>query len=172
MQVSLADLLGTPSEIEFEGKTYKLREPTNFEQARFTKWLHDRARNDAAQADGPDGFADRYLAVVNRNITTCVYEWGGEASVAAILTPAGMTKLLAVIIGADDPDFTEETAARMSDRKLKEAAAKILGEARTDPKAMGQLLSFLGLPPDFLNTTSSSPSPTPPSATGSTTSAG
>jgi len=151
----LSDLFNTPSEIEFEGKAYKLRKPTQFEESRFTTWLEDRARADAARATGPDGFAERYMAVVNKNIACLTYAWGGAAAVEALLTPAGMTKMLQIIIAADDPEFTEDVAARMADRKLRESAAKILGAAQSDPKGVRQLLTFLGLPPDFLSTTSS-----------------
>ena len=159
---SLADLLNSPTEIEFEGKVYQLREPTLEECGMYQRWLEAEARAGAAAAtDLPEDQQDRLLRAVSRDIAAQVYCWGGEECVNSLNTPTGMGKLLSIVCRTQGLDYG--TAVRMCNAKLFDVA-KLLLKYSDDPEKkteLDALLKSVGLPPDFLSKTSSGSSTTP-----------
>lgn len=152
---TLADLLNAPTEIEYKGTTFKLRQPTLMEQAQFQRWLEQRARDAVGRATDLDDDAQRKLARdVNTDIAVGVFEWGGEACARAVRTITGLTKLLSIILY--DQAVTLEMAQEMIEHRLKEITAVLASKASSDPKALEAALTKLGLP----SVTSSSPSAT------------
>ena len=132
---SIADLLGVASQFTHDGKTYELREPTLLEQGKFTRWLEQRAREAVFRAtDMSRDQQERAERSVMRDIAGCVYEWGGEASMTATLTPAGMARLVYIVLSTNHPEVTPEIAAEMVDTRMREIAAILTG-ATADPKA-------------------------------------
>lgn len=166
---TLADLFGVPTEIEFEGKTYPLRQANLLEQAKFGRWLERRALEAAARAtDLPEDVQERLFRAVTRDIAAGVYEMNSAAGAEALATPVGRAKLLHLILSSEHPEVTEEVAARMLDREQRKIAAILAtGGDPDDPKA-GAVLAGLGLPSNFLSASSA----TPPSASPATRSAG
>lgn len=163
---TLADMLNSPTEITFRGATYRLRQPTLFEQGEFQRWLEQRAydaierrtyQSDAQQA------ADRNA--LNQDVAAGVYEWGGEVCAKALQTPTGIARLLATVLR--DQGVTPEMARAMVDEQLRVIAALIVAKAADDPNSLRATLAALGLPENFF----SDNSPTRPSTTESTTSA-
>lgn len=166
--MNLTDILNAPTELEFEGRVYKLRQPTLMEQAVFARWLEQRARDAAGRAvELTEDDRRQLLRDVNADIASGVYDWGGEACVRSLRSPSGLAKLLAVILA--DQGVTEATAAKILDRSMREIAAVVVSKVTDDPNSLRATLATLGLPADFLGSYSS-PSRTRPSTTGSTTS--
>jgi hypothetical protein len=163
---SLADLLNAPSDIEFEGKTYKLREPTLIECGRFQRWLESEARASAAAAvELPEADRRQLLKDVNAEIAAKRYAYGGAVCVECLQTPDGLAKLLSIV--CEDQGVTFELAKRMCDGRLLDMARHILSaDASDDPgkkAAVAALMTTLGLPP-LSSASSSSASPTTPAA--------
>lgn len=163
---SLAELLNSPSELQFEGKTYLLREPTLPECGLYQRWLESEARASAAAAtELPEEDRRQLLRDTNQDIAAKVYAWGGEVCVKSLRTPDGVAKLFSIVCA--DQGLTFAMARQAVDKSLREIAAILLGAAAEDDpekKAMlGQTLLRLGLPANFLSS-SSSDSPTGPRA--------
>ena len=164
--MTLADMLNSPSEIKYDGKTYLLRQPTLLEQGTFQRYLEQRAYDAIERRDYQDARQqDRDRNALNRDVAAGVYEWGGEVCCQSLQTQTGIAKLLNILLR--DQGVTEELARKIVDRQVKEIAAVLASKAVSDPKALGQILSSLGLPENFLSTVSSAP----PSSTESITSA-
>jgi hypothetical protein len=162
---TLADLLNAPSDFEFEGTVYKLREPTLMECGRYQRWLEQEARASAARAvELPDEDRRNLLRDVTADIAAQVYAWGGEACVRSLRTPQGIARLLAII--GDGQGITPALAARMVDRKLREIAALLAAAQEDDAggKKLEAVALRLGLPRTFF-ATPSPPCATPPSDT-------
>jgi hypothetical protein len=160
--MTLSELLNAPTEITMDGVVYKLRQPTLLEQATFERWLEQRAREAAARSvDLPDEDRRQLLRDVNADIAAGVYSFGGPACVTSLGTPAGLVKLISIILACP-----EATAQKLVDKQLEEIVACILAGGDHDPKLMAAVLAKVGLPPDFLSRSS----PTPPSTTPSPTS--
>lgn len=162
---SIADLLGVGSEITFEGKTYQLRRPEQKEQAEFSQWLKDRSKAEAGRGDVPDDVRDGLYRAAVRDVGELYYEVDSPGYVIALQRPAGLAKLLHIILRRDNPALDEHTVNRMMEEGLKEQFVKIVAAENDDPKVLAAVLSILGFPPDYLSSSdkSSSDSPTPPS---------
>lgn len=157
--MTLADLLGTPTELEFKGKAYKLRPPTLGEQAQFQRWLESRAREAAGRAvDIPEQLQAKLLREVNDAIAVGEYEWGGEVCARALNTPLGIAKLLSIILAADA--VTLPMAEEMVASELAKIVEILRSKAADDPKAEAAIRHALGSP----DSPPSSPSPTRRSA--------
>jgi hypothetical protein len=145
--MSLADLLNAPTEIELDGKVWKLREPTLLEQATFQRHLETRAREAAGRAtDIPDEDRRQLLRDVNADIAAGVYDFGGPVCVQALQTPTGLAKLIHIILR--DQGCNEDIARKLVDRQLKEIVATLVGD-RLDDEEKKRLLVNLGLPPTW-----------------------
>lgn len=165
--MTLADLLNAPTELTLDGKTYKLRQPTVLEEATFSRWLEQLARESAARAvDIPEEQQRQLLRDVNADIAAGVYAVNGPVYVASLQSPARLPKYLSVILA--DQGCDEATARKLAERFLGEVVATLLS-GHHDPKTLAVVLAKLGLPPNFLSSYKSSR--TRPSTTGSTTSA-
>lgn len=135
MLPDLADVLGVPDTFEYEGKSYKVRELTLIQRARFGQWLKDRAKQEVARTlEAPDEFKRQAISAVYADIAAGVYSWGSEASIKALCTPEGCAYALYLALSEDHPEVDEELAAKMFEAKLNELAEKVL-RAASDPKA-------------------------------------
>jgi hypothetical protein len=152
----IADLLGVASHFSHEGKTYQLREPTQLEQGKFTRWLEQRAREAVFRATDMDpAQQERAERAVTRDIASCVYEWNGEASLQAQLTPLGMARLVYIVLSTEHPEVTPEVATAMVDTRMREVAAIMVG-ANASPKAQRDVCRLLTIPLSTLKPKSSS----------------
>lgn len=162
MTGTLADLFNAPTGLDFEGKTYRLRQPTLLEAAEYQRHLEAEARAGAARAtELAEEDRRRLLRDVTADIAAGRYRYGGEVCVESLRSPENIARLLAII--ARDQGMTLAVAQRLCDAKLRECVAIVAAEHESDPKALAALLASLGLPPNFLSG-SSSDSPTHPSA--------
>jgi hypothetical protein len=149
----LTDLLNTPSTIDFEGLTLHLRQPRLEEIAKFTAWLEQNAREAAGRAeDLPASVHAALYAAVTRDIATKYYHWGGDASIAALSTPAGLAKLLSIIFAGDGHQLDVTTCERLVMLKMKEIAAHLTTAEEDDPKVVRAVYGLLNLPVPPLNT--------------------
>ncbi len=170
---SIADLLAVGSELEFGGVKYTLRKPRLVEQARFSQWLKDKAKGEAARGDVPDEVRDGLYRAASRDAGELYYEVDAPGYVAALQRPVGFAKLLHIIFEADHPGITEEAVQEILEAGLKEQFARLVQAEYSDPKVLEGVLAILGFPPGYLDTkeTSSSASSTNTDPTASTPSA-
>lgn len=156
---TLADLLNAPTEIEHEGQTYTLRQPTLIECAQYQRWLEQEARaNAAAATELPEEDRRRLLVDIQKEIGAKAFAWGGEVCVKSLQTIPGVAKLFSIICGVP-----ERLANEIVEKRLCEIAALMVGAMEEDPsgKKLRAVASKLGLPPNFFASSSSS-SPTSP----------
>lgn len=160
---SIADLLGVGDTFDFAGVKYKLRRPSQVEQAKFSQWLKDKAKAEAARGDIPEDVRIGLYRAAMRDAGELYYEVDSPGYIAALQCPAGFAKLLFFILQTDHPEITDEHVYAMLEQGLKEKFAQLVAAENDDPKAMAAVLAILGLPPDFLSTAaaSSSDSSTP-----------
>lgn len=152
--MTLADLLNAPAEIEFKGRVFRLRQPTQIEQAQFQRWLEDRAKAAVGRAtDLPDDLQRQAIRETVADIAAGTYEWGGEVCARALRTPVGIAKIVQLVLA--DQGVTFEMAQQMVEQQLREIAAVLVSKATHDPKALAAALNRLGLPSDFCSPKSS-----------------
>lgn len=159
---TLNDLLNAPADLEFEGVTYSLRQPTLLEAFTYSRWLEQEARAGAARAtELADEDRRNLLRDVQADIAAQRYAWGGELCVQSLSTPPGIAKLLSIVCAAQG--LTAALALRVVEHRLREVAALLVGELEEDPSGnrLRGLLASLGLSPNFFGS-SSSASPTAP----------
>jgi hypothetical protein len=147
-----ADLLGAPTEFVYKGKTFQLRAANQLEQAKFQRWLEQRARDAVERADVSDERRRAMDAGVTDAIAAGEYEWGGELCIRAIRTPAGLAKLVSIVLA--DQAVTLPMAQEMVESKLKEIAAVMFAKVADDPKALAAALEKLGLPENYFTNNS------------------
>ena len=174
---SVADLLATPHELEYQGKVYKLKPLDLAGMAEYQRWLERGAIASALalSADFPPDQADRYLASVSRDIGAKKYAWGGELCEKSRREPAGVVKQLQIVLARNHPEVDEDFAREMLNDAVTQRVLKLMEDANsTDPKVRERvrtLVVALGLNPKFLDELSSS-LPTRPSSSAPTASAG
>lgn len=164
--MTLADVLNSETEKEFEGVRYKLRQMSMDDEGQFQRWLEQLAY---------DAIERRTYATPERqdkehksHINDCaagVYEWGQELAVRRAQTVRGYAKILHLV--CQSQGLTEEKALQWAQEKAKETAGLIVQRVLgiEDPKDLAAVCLSLGLPPGFL-----SPSQTRRSTTRSDTS--
>jgi hypothetical protein len=155
--MDLASLLNSPQTFEHDDVTYHLRQPNILECGEFQRGLEQEARASAARAtELPEEDRQKLLLGVQREIVAGVYAWGGEVCVQSLRTPQGIAKLLAIV--AREQGMTPKLALEIVDRRMREIAAILIAaSAGDDPeqkKSLAAVCLSLGLPPDFLNTSS------------------
>lgn len=147
-----ADFFNVPTEIELDGTVYKLRPLDQVEQGKFQRWLEERAwaalERSAAYRSPEEVAADR--RALTAEIAAGVYEWDGPVGAASQQTPEGAAKVLQILLGVP-PETARRLALRYLERVLPALQAMMGGAV--DPKALGEALATLGLPPDFLGPT-------------------
>lgn len=153
---TLADLVNAPGDFPFEGKVYKIGQPTVLQMGQFARWLEQRARDAVARATDLDDDARRaLLRDVTADIAVGVYDWGSEACCRALQTQRGQAKILAIMLA--DQGVTDELADRMIAQRLADVVALVQAAVTDDPKALAAALATLGLPSDFVSTGSPTP---------------
>ena len=162
MAWSIADLLGVGESFAFGGTDYKLRRPTLLEQAKFSQWLKDKAKAEAARGDVPAEVREGLFRAASRDAGELYYEVDSPGYVAALQRPAGFAKLVHIILQTDHPEVQEEQVFAMLEAGLKEKFVQLVTVEQDDPKVLAAVLAILGFPPDYLSSkeTSSSDSST------------
>lgn len=154
---TLAELLNAPTDFEWDGKVYKLREPTLDECAEYCQWLKAEARCAAIGAtDIPDPEMQRNLfRDVVKDIAAQVYSWGGEVCIASLRTPQGIAKLISITCA--DQGVTPKVAEQMAAKRLRDLAEIVVGLMEEDPtgKKLQAVARLMALPLSFLGTSSS-----------------
>jgi hypothetical protein len=147
-----ADLLGAPSELTHKGKVYQLRPANQLEQAKFQRWLEQRARDAVARADVSEPRRAAMDAALTDAIAAGEYEWGGEVCLKAIRTPGGLAKLVSIVLA--EQAVTLAVAQEMVEEKLRDIAAVMFAQASNDPKALAAALQKAGLPDSYFTSSS------------------
>jgi hypothetical protein len=155
MSESLADIANSPTTIEFEGKTYFLREPDIVQCGEYTRHLESEARAAVSRAvELPESERDRLMRGVIADIAAKEYKYGGEIATKSLRTVDGIAQLLSII--CRDQGMTFDIAKRYANSRLSEIIAVMATTAaETDPKVRAQLpdiLASLKLAPTFLAT--------------------
>lgn len=164
-----ADFFNTPHEIEYTDEqgqkhTYKLKQLTKGNEAKFSRWLEKRARDDAARAiqEMPPEAAEAYVDRVQENIHAGVYEWGSAVCVKSLRSPAGQQYAIYLALLDEHPLMEEELAAKIyaqQRQRIVDQLTKAVEDA--DPKVLAVLRRLLNIPEE-----PQSPSVIPPTAGG------
>lgn len=166
---SLADLLGTPHELPYKGKLYKLKEIDLAGKAEYQRWLEREAISSALALSEtmPPAAAERYLAQVSRDIGAKKYAWGGDLCDQSRREPAGVVKMLQIVLSRNHPEVDEALATEILGDVTARRTLLLMEAAKSeDPKVREQvriLFAALGLNLKCLDELSSS-SPLPPSS--------
>lgn len=145
-RTDLPSLFNVGAEFEFDGAKYKLREMTLLECATYQRWLEVRAREAAGRAtDLPEEQQRRLLADVIADIAAGRYAYGSENFTASLTSQAGLTKYFELVLCVDSA-----LAERIVLHGIAQYKAALDVMRANDPKALRQLCTTLGLPPNFL----------------------
>lgn len=167
MLFSMADLLNAPTEIEFDAgagdgpKIYKLNKaPTKGQEARYSRWLEKRVRDDVARAlaEMPPEQAEQYAAGARRDIAAGLYSWGTPASLQSLQTREGQIYIIYVMLSDEHPEMDLETTERMFETKQKEMIEELTRRVEDgDPKVLEALQGIAGMfmPPNTTGAPSS-----------------
>lgn len=154
--MDLAELFNAPTELEFEGKVYLLRQLTQVERAEYQRWLEKRALDGILSETGiPEQVQDRMLRTYAHDKTKGTYAWGSEVCCETVTGETGMAKFLAIMLRDQGVDL--ETARRMAEKELKRIVLTLFKQETTDPKLVEAAERLLGL----AGASSSSASPVP-----------
>lgn len=142
----VVDLLKVGSTFSHNGKSYPVRKSTQYEQAVFSRWLEQRAKEAAARSnDLPAEVQDKLIRNLNADIAACEYEFGSPAYTAAVIRPFGLAKMLSIMLQKDGhEEVTHEVALEMVLDKYAEIAGEVLGRAKDDPKVPEALALIFG----------------------------
>jgi hypothetical protein len=156
--MDLAELFNAPTDLEFEGKTYRLRQLSQVERAEYQRWLEKRALDGILAETGvPEAVQDRMLRIYQRDKARGTYAWGSEVCCETVTGEEGLAKFLAIQLRDQGVDL--ETARRMAEKELKRIVVTLFKQETTDPKLVEAAERLLGL----AGANSSSASPAPPS---------
>lgn len=147
-----ADLLGAPTEFVYKGKTFQLRPANQIEQAKFQRWIEQRARDAVERSDVSEDRRRAMDAALTDAIAAGEYEWGGELCIRAIRTPGGLAKLVSIVLA--EQAVTLPMAQEMVEDKLRDIAAVMFAQSASDPKALAAALEKLGLPEGYFTNNS------------------
>jgi hypothetical protein len=136
----LSQLAGLDASFDYQGKKYDLKE-LDFEQgAKFSKWVKERAKAEAARSDHlPGDFGKTMASVVLADIAAGHYDWGGPVCVSALFSPEGAANALQIALAAEH-DLDIDACRGIVKAKLSEIAEYLLrqaelGKASADPGA-------------------------------------
>ena len=166
--MNLSDLLAAGTEVSVGGEVFRLRKPTLGEEAAFSKWLKDAVKREAGVLDPqtPEDAADRMARAALRDIGGRYYEPpAGPGYVEALSRPDGMAEMIFLILKTDHPKITRDAVRTLIEEGLAREWVRVIELEKEDPKVVAAVLGFLGLPPNWLDSspTSSSESETHPS---------
>jgi hypothetical protein len=119
----LSQLAGLDIAFEFRGRKYDLRDMDFEKGAKFSKWVKDRAKDEAARTEGLPGEFDRKLAsVLLADTAAGHYDWGGVVCVAALYSPEGAAHALLVALSDEEDPPDLEACRAVVKAKLNELA--------------------------------------------------
>lgn len=164
---TLADIFNIPrtAAIEFEGKSYVLRHPTEIEQGTFSVWLEANAVAFVArQKHIPEAERKLYRREIKDDAAAGAYEYGGLIATKALGQIEAVAKLNSIMLQNDGHDECDPAFCKRMILKQAERDALLLLE-NPDPKvarAMEAILALI-LPK---NPTPTSAPPTSPTSGG------
>jgi hypothetical protein len=149
VDVTLADFINSPHEIEYEGKTYHLKELSIGGKARFQRFLERRAREDAARSaeDMPADVAELYMAGCRRDIAAGAYEWGTVACFQALQqSPEAQRYAIYLTLSECHPEVDEELAGKIWAKRQQEIRQLLIKQAEAgNPKLLAALQSIANI---------------------------
>ena len=122
---------------------YTLRKPTQYEQGEFQRWLEQRAHDAVDRSSAPEAAKDRRHHAIDVDAGLGKYEYDGELGLAARFTPAGMVKIIAIVLR--DQGLTEATAEPVVAHCVREIALELIEKEESDPNAVRLARIALGL---------------------------
>lgn len=129
-------VLGMGSEIEFEGKTWRMAPFTYEIQALFSAWLKKRAVMGVKEQRSyltDEEYAAK-MDKVDQNIAGGVYGFGGEVCVKASQSMDGLKELLYITLHKTHPEVDRDFVERLFNDKLMNAEAmRAIQRANSDP---------------------------------------
>jgi hypothetical protein len=140
--ISLAKLLNVGSDLEWNGKTYKLTEANIAQHAEFSTWVEMRAWDaiERRQMHSPNQATySASVSELNASIAAGEYEWGGVPVMRATRTFAGQKQLVVIVLRSNYPELMDEEIDAMYTAKHKEIAKRI-EEITADPKVLSELV--------------------------------
>jgi hypothetical protein len=141
---SLAELFNSPSDLVFEGKTYRLRQPNQLEKGEFQAWIEQLALDGILRQKAPPDIIDRQLNGLTRDKTKGVYAWGGDVCCDKLTTEEGLAKFLAIVLR--DQEVTLELARRMAEQEFKRIVFGLFPQETDEQKKVAEAVaSVLGL---------------------------
>lgn len=126
----LSQLAGFDVAFEYQGKKYDLREMDFEKGAKFSKWVKDRAKAEAARTESLPGEFDRTVAsVVIADIAAGHYDWGGPVCAKAMFSPEGAAYALHVALADAEEPPDMEACRQIVKTKLNEIAEFLIAQA-------------------------------------------
>lgn len=124
-------------------KTFAMRQPSQEEQGQFQRWCEQEAHDAIDRSTGSEESKDRRHSFIDVAAGLGKYQYEGEYGYEARFLPAGMAKLISIVLR--DQGVTEEKATDLVRHKFKELAAEYIGRKVANPKAMALVRQALGL---------------------------
>lgn len=127
-------VLGMGSEIEFEGRTYRMA-PLTFElQAKYVAWLKRQAVEAVRQQRSylTDEEYEKKMDRVDRNIAAGVYAFGSPLCVESSKNLDGMKEIVRLTLAKNHPEVNHEFVDRLLEKQMEEAA-RAVKRANSDP---------------------------------------
>ena len=139
---TLSALFNAPIELELEGKTYKLRQPTQVERGEYEAWMEKRALDAILRQTGaPQDVVDRQLNSLTRDKVRGVYAWGGEVCCETVVSQDGLAKLLSIVLR--DQGVTLETARLIAEQEHKRVVYSLFPQETDDQKKVAAAVATL-----------------------------
>lgn len=129
-------VLGMGSEIEFEGKTWRMAPFTYEIQALYSAWLKKRAVMGVKEQRAylSDEEYNAKMDKVDQNIAAGVYGFGGEVCVKSSQSMDGLKELLYITLHKNHPDVDRAFIDRLfMDKLIQAEALAAIQRANSDP---------------------------------------
>lgn len=126
--------IGGGSELEFEGKVYKLSPWTYKIQASYERYLEKEAFESLKRLKAYLT-TEEYMSQLNRlqqDITVGVYSFGSDQVAKSFTSIPHIKQILFLMIKENHPEITKDLVDKIADKKFDEIMMK-LGEANADP---------------------------------------
>lgn len=117
---SLADYLNTPRELELDGKTWHLRQPTIFEETLFQRWLETEAyRTIERRSYQNEQQKIEDIATLDESIKAGAFEYGGELAVQAMGQIKGIARMVSIVC-RDQVGMTSAIAKQIVEKRFRD----------------------------------------------------
>ncbi|MBA4191314.1 MAG: hypothetical protein C0467_25305 [Planctomycetaceae bacterium] len=171
--MTLSDVLNAPTELEFEGTTYRLRQPNQMERGEYEQWVKKRSFDEIERREYKDeARRDRAHNLLVQDISAGVYDFDGVVVTKSFKDDNCFGKLLSIVLR--DQGVTHEIGRRMMATARKQVMFAVTRRVFTDPKdwsLVAQLLELPGVPDSPAHESKSSSSSSIPRSTDTTSEA-